>query len=70
MRAETKASAYEWLKKAGVHQLPEEHPDRRKAFSEWVVWASRRPAHDPFKDMAENDPNRLPAPAGWTRLGG
>lgn len=64
-RSETAASANEWLRKAKVDHLPQDHPDRRKALAEWGRWFQRQPNPDAYKNMAERDPNRRGAPPGW-----
>lgn len=64
-KPETVASANEWLRKEGVHQLPKEHPDRKVALVRWMRWMKRQPNPDLFKDVAANDPVRLGIPKGW-----
>ena len=60
-----KESWIKWAKEWEVDHLDPEHPDRKKAMVAWGAWARRQPNPDAYKNMAENDPNRLGAPKGW-----
>ena len=67
-RPETKASRIEWLIRAKVDHLAEDHPERRKAAAAWVSWACRH-LRAPSVEMAADDPVRQGPPPGWTGLG-